>query len=208
NDGPVAHDDSVTGSVVQAPAGLTFEDGTYTENASYDYNTGQYIYTVTTGDFSFTSDGDTNYGWGPSIAGGWGADNTYSLYSEGYDGYYNGGTSTTTPIAMARADGALFSLDSANITSYSDSYYYGYTQTDYETVTGYLNGVQVAQQSFYVPDANYGTYNNTVTFTDLGFDAVDKVVFSLTNSAGYYSSYVYQWRQQQRRCYAKRRPRG
>jgi VCBS repeat-containing protein len=55
--------------------------------------------------------------------------------------------------------------------------------------------VQVAQQSFYVPDANNGSHNNVVTFTDPGFNSVDKVVFSLTNSGGYYYyyNYAYQW---------------
>jgi VCBS repeat-containing protein len=51
--------------------------------------------------------------------------------------------------------------------------------------------VQVAQQSFNVPNANHGSHNNVVTFTDPGFNSVDKVVFSLTNSGGYYHAYQY-----------------
>jgi VCBS repeat-containing protein len=51
--------------------------------------------------------------------------------------------------------------------------------------------VQVAQQSFYVPDASHGSHNNVVTFTDPGFNAVDKVVFSLANSGDYYHAYQY-----------------
>ncbi len=196
NQAPVAVNDLVEGSVTQVVSALTFEEGTYSQSYSYNYNTGNYDYTISTEGFSFTADTNTNnsYGSGPYITNYWGADYSNTLYSYGYGGYYYGGTSTTTPIAMMHADGSSFSLASANITSYQD--YYSYGGTGYETVTGYSNGVQVAQQSFYVPNANNGSHNNVVTFTDPGFNSVDKVVFSLTNSGGsyyYYYNYAYQW---------------
>ena len=194
NDAPVAANDTISGGF------LTFEEGTYSQSyGQYNYNTGNYDYTVTTGDFVFTADSSANngYGSGPYVTGGyWGADYSSALYSYGYGGYYYGNSSaTTTPIAMTHVDGSSFSLSSANITAYQD-YYYSYGGSGYETVTGYSNGVQVAQQSFYVPDAYYGTHNNVVTFTDPGFNSVDKVVFSLTtNGGGNYYGYdvAYQW---------------
>jgi VCBS repeat-containing protein len=202
---PVAVDDLATGSA-QVAAGLTFEEGTYTQNwGQYNYSTGQYQYTVTTGDFVFTNgvNSSNNYGSGPYVTSYWGADYTNAIYSYGYNySYYYGygnSTTTTTPIDMSKADGSVFALKSANITSYDYSYYYyGGGQTDHETITGYLHGVQVAQQSFDVPNANYGSHNNVVTLTDPGFSAVDNVEFSLTNngynnSYYYYYNYAYQW---------------
>jgi large repetitive protein len=202
NDAPVAANDVITGSR------LTFEYGTYSQTYEYNYNTGNYNYTVSTDNFVFTGLPNINnsYGSGPNITGYWGVDYSYALYSNGYNyNYYydyNNSTATTTPISMTKADGSTFALESANITGLSNSYNYGYAQgNEVETVTGYLNGVQVAQQSFTVPDANYGNHNNVVTFTDAGFGSVDTVVFSLsvdnTNNGYYYNYYysnnAYQW---------------
>ncbi len=197
NDAPVAANDVITGSR------LTFEYGTYSQTYEYNYNTGNYNNTVSTDNFVFTGlpNVNNNYGWGPEVTSYWGVDYTNALYSYGENYYYNNGTTTTTPISMTKADGSTFALESANITGLNNSYYYGYAQgNEVETVTGYLNGVQVAQQSFTVPDANYGSHNNVVTFTDAGFGSVDTVVFSLsvdnTNNGYYYNYYynnAYQW---------------
>jgi hypothetical protein len=187
---PVAVDDLVAGSVTQVVSTLTFEDGTYSQDdRQYNHNTGEYDQTVTTGDFVLSgsysySSANNSYGAGPFVAPYWGADNSNVMYSYGqnanykYD-YYSGPT-TTSPIAMTHTDGSSFSLSSANITSHQN--YYSYGGSVYETVTGYSNGVQVAQQSFYAPDASNGSFNNLVTFTGPGFSSVDKVVFSLTKS--------------------------
>ena len=179
NDGPVAHDDSVTSSVVQVVSSLTFDSG-YSQN--YDYS----MATVGTAGFNFTGDGSgsgNGYGFAAEVWGYWGADYTNAVVSYGYN--YSQ-VSSVVPIAMTRADGASFSLASANITGYN----YSTSSYDTETITGYAHGVQVAQQSFSVADASYGVHNNVVTLTDSGFNAVDKVVFRMS-SGSYYNTYQF-----------------
>ena len=88
---------------------------------------------------------------------------------------------------MTKTGGGTFTLESANVTTYN----YGAAQTATETVTGYLNGVQVASQSFAVPDVSSGaSHNNTLSLTDPGFSTVDQVVFNLSGATNYY---IYQW---------------
>ena len=74
---------------------------------------------------------------------------------------------------MTKADGSVFSISSANLASFgSFGEFYGGYITARETVTGYLNGSQVAQQSFQFnnnPDAGA-----VLNFTDAGFGAVEK----------------------------------
>ena len=211
NQAPVAVDD-----VVESVAGggdaaiITFDDG---YSIDYDYMTG--FYRVTTGDgFRFTDKGtgsyqQGNYVWGPYVTSWYGADYSNALYSYGYEGgYYEyiGTETVVMPIEMTRVDGEEFALTSANITSYN---YGGNPAAAFlATVTGYLDGQQVAQQSFNVPDANYYSqiHNNVVTFTDPGFGSVDMVEYALTaenNGYAYYDyyygyyyysySYAYQW---------------
>jgi VCBS repeat-containing protein len=200
---PVAVDDLIENTVMQVASVLTFEEGTYSRNGNYSPNTWKFGDTMSTEGFSFALDTNTNsnsnsntnnYGFSSYVRGYWGANDSNTLYSFGYCGDDNGGPSTTLPIAMTHADGSSFSLTSANITGYSDHY----DGSVYETVTGYSHGVQVAQQSFNVPDtANGGNHNNVVTFTDPGFSSVDKVVFSLTSNGNSHSynhkNYNYMW---------------
>jgi VCBS repeat-containing protein len=165
NDAPVAANDTISGGK------LTFENGTYTTPA--------YGNSLITGDYSFT--GSNMY-----VTSYYGADNTNCIYTYSYNGYYYG-NGATQPITMTKTNGGSFTLESANVTSYN----YGYSQYDTETITGYLHGVQVASQSFNVPDiANGGSHTNTLTLTDPGFSAVDQVVFNLSGGSQYY---LYQW---------------
>ena len=210
NQAPVAVDDvveSVAGSGDVAT--ITFESGTFYTYYPYDYSTGTQHYVVTTNEgFQFTDNGGGtyqagNYVDGPNVTSWWGADYSWALYAYGYEYGSTIGSTLAMPVAMTRVDGGVFALTSANITSYN----YGGDPAAafHETVTGYLDGQQVAQQSFDVPDANYvGIHDNAVTFTDPGFGAVDRVEYALTAENNgynyywyygydYYYSYAYQW---------------
>lgn len=194
NDAPTANDD-----VVQGPT-ITFDAG-YNQYQNYNYSTGHYDYAVSTDGFVFTgTDGysGNSYGSGPYVTSYWGADYSNALYSYGYNYDYYASTSVTAPITMSKADGSDFALQSFNITGYQYNYYYGNYGSMTETVTGYNNGVVVAQESFSVPDANYtGIRNNVVTLSDPDWSNVDQVVFSLSNynynNYYYYYNYAYQW---------------
>ena len=221
---PVANDDQIE---FRSGGVLTFEPGnwlgqdynhdnatnkdTYTyhyENLSetysqrYDSSQG-WVYAdfnvKTNEGFQFTSGEMFNGGWGAWVTGGWyGADYSSALYSYGSG---NGNPVATTPaIEMTRVDGGVFSIDIVNITSEDYSYYYYYYGNNaifHETVKGYLDGVEVAVQSFDVPAENTtGIHNNVVDLTATGFNSVDRVEFTLTAdyTNSYYSYYgTYQW---------------
>lgn len=180
---PVAVDDTVTGTVTKSAATVSFdmspvEDYLYSYNS--DTNTESYLSTVDSEGFRFSSISSNN-GDGPWMAYGFGLDNSQAVKS------YANATSTAVPIVMARADGAVFDLDSANITRMGTA-----GQSYVETVTGYLNGQVVAQESFDVPDALWGTAPNQVSLASSGFNAVDKVTFELKNAASS-NDYFYQF---------------
>ena len=153
NEAPVATNDMFTGSITGGV--MTFEAGTYS---------GTY-HTISAGGFNFSNGANS----GLFVHGDtYGTNGSAALFSNGGPG---------PNMYMTHVDGHAFSLQSANITSITDSYYSKAT----EVVTGYLNGVQVAQQAFTVPNY-YIQNNNLVTFTASGFNAVDNVLFSAQGS--------------------------
>lgn len=191
NQAPVAVDDVVDSVVGSGDAAIITFEAYYIE-----YNVFTEFYRLTTGEgFLFTDNGAGSYQQGNTVggpnvsAGDWGVDYSNALYSYGVEFNAYDTSTSTLPIVMTRLDGEDFSLTSANITSYnlggnSDAAFHA-------TVTGYLDGQQVAQQSFDVPDANFAEIvNNMVALTDPGFSAVDRVEYSLTaENNGYIESY-------------------
>ncbi len=183
---------------------------TYTDNNSYvqliygyDYSTGVNFNKIVEGDFQFTDNGGGNYSQGNYTGGPyqttyWGADYSGAVYSYGYKYNYeiNPNSVNVAPIEMTRVDGGVFAIDTVNITAYNYNYNYDPTATFTETVIGFRNGVEVARESFAVPDANYtGIRNNVVDLLDPDFSAVDRVEFTQTaqyNSNGN-TAYAYQW---------------
>ena len=197
---PVAHDDLVGPTVTPVSTTLTFEAGTYSEY--YDDSIGSNVVATNDG-FKFANNGGGNYQPnfvdGPSIAGFYGADDSDALQTYGYKFDYEPDPNSVNvmPIEMTRVDGEVFTLTSANIVSFNGNWFNDDpTATFHETVTGYLNGVQVAQQSFDVPDGNYfGIHNNVVGLTEPGFAAVDRVEYALTanyTSNGHHDQ-TFQW---------------
>jgi VCBS repeat-containing protein len=176
NDAPVAHDDVIGNTL------LTFSPGTYTPNVNqFNPLTGGSENKLVSGDFVFTSDAGLAgaSATGQTVNPNGGAGNTSALSSTStFDAYL--GIGAPPSISMSRADGASFALASANISGLNSAYPH---LEEFETVTGYSNGVQIAQQSFYVPDALGTSRDNLVTFSEAGFHFVDKVVFSLANTA-------------------------
>jgi len=207
---PVAVDDVIDAVVGSGEAAIiTFE----TYYIEYNVFTGFYRVTTDEG-FLFADNGagpdqQGNTVGGPNVSNGdWGADYSNALYSYGYEFDAYDTSTFALPIVMTRVDGEDFSLTSVNITSYNLG---GNPAAAFHaTVTGYLDGQQVAQQSFDVPDANFAEIvNNLVALTDPGFSAVDRVEYSLTAENNdyidsYYDSandvfvteqyqYAYQW---------------
>ena len=198
NDAPVA------GNIVLGLSTLTFDY--YNNNVgqtSYNDQNGVYHQLITDDGYQFTDNGGganqnngNSYQSGPSITGYYGADYTNALYSYGSPYYYGTGAFSALPIEMTRVDGGTFAIGSANITGYDYNYYYGYNGTLQETVHGYLHGVEVATQSFDVPNTYLGySHNNEVDLTAPGFSAVDRVEFDITasNNGNYYYGGLYQW---------------
>jgi VCBS repeat-containing protein len=186
NAAPVAADDLVVGSTaVQPGAPITFESGTYSWNA----------YGIETADgFQFTNAaGFPYFSQSNLITGFWGVDEGDALYSDGAR-FDDLSAVDTRPLEMTRVDGGTFSLIGGNFTSWNNNYLNDSLASRIETVTGYLDGVQVAQQSFQVPDGYYVGRLNEVDFTDPGFGSVDRVEFSLvanlTNSS---DNFAYQF---------------
>lgn len=188
NQAPVAVDDVIDGVAGSGEAAIITFETYYIEGVSSDYIGG--VTTVfnrvsTDEGFQFTDNGAGFYQQGnpvggPNVSSGdWGADYSNALYSYGVEFNAYDTSTFALPIVMTRVDGEDFSLTSVNITSYDLG---GNPEAAFRaTVTGYLDGQQVAQQSFDVPDANYDwIVNNVVALTDLGFSEVDRVVFSLT----------------------------
>jgi VCBS repeat-containing protein len=181
NQAPVAVDDVIDGVVGSGEAAIiTFE----TYYIEYDVLTGFYRVFTDEGflfaDNGAGSDQQGNTVGGPNVSSsGWGADYSIALYSYGVEFNAYDTSTFALPIVMTRVDGEDFSVTSVNITSYNLG---GNPEAVFHaTVTGYLDGQQVAQQSFDVPDANYAEIvNNLVTLTDLGFGEVDRVVYTLT----------------------------
>jgi VCBS repeat-containing protein len=191
NQAPVAVDDVVDSVVGSGDAAIiTFE--TY----YIEYNAFTGFYRVTTDEgFLFTDNGAGSYQQGNTVGGpnvsigDWGVDYSNALYSYGVEFNAYDTSTFTLPIVMTRVDGGDFSLTSANITSYDLG---GNPEAAFHaTVTGYLDGQQVAQQSFDVPDANLAEIvNNMVALADPGFSEVDRVEYWLTaENNGYIDSY-------------------
>lgn len=183
NTAPVAVDDLVVGSTaVQPGAPISFEPGTYSWNA----------YGIETADgFQFTNaDGFPYFSQSNLITTFWGVDGGQALYSDGAR-FDDLSAVDTRPLEMTRVDGGTFSLIGGNFTSWNNNYPNDSLAGRIETVTGYLDGVQVAQQSFQVPDGYYVSRLNEVDLTDPGFGSVDRVEFSLvaalTNSNDYFA---------------------
>ena len=200
NQAPVAMDDVVDSVVGSGDAAIiTFE----TYYLGSNNLTGGSAVSTDEG-FWFTDNGAGPYQQGNSVGGpnvsngDWGADYSNALYSYGYEFDAYDTSTFALPIVMTRVDGEDFALTSANITSYNLG---GNPEAAFHaTVTGYLDGQQVAQQSFDVPDANYAEIvNNVVALTDSGFSEVDRVVYSLTAENNDYIDgfeqyqFAYQW---------------
>ena len=143
-------------SDVLQPVMITFDSGNYRQVYTYNPGTGEYDYGYVVDDtflFQGGSYPQSGGSYGPYLTGYWGKDYSMALYSHGYD--YGNSQVEVRPVDMTRVDGSTFSIDAVNITSYDAiGPYYGATRF-VETVTGYLAGIQVAQESFEVPDANY-----------------------------------------------------
>lgn len=210
NQAPVAVDDVIDSVVGSGEAAIiTFE----TYYIEYDVFTGFYRVFTDEGflfaDNGAGSDQQGNTVGGPNVSNGdWGVDFSNALYSYGVEFNAYDTSTFALPIVMTRLDGEDFALTSVNITSYNlgDNPEAAF----HATVTGYLDGQQVAQQSFDVPDANFDyIVDNLVALTDPGFSAVDRVEYSLTAENNdyidsYYDSdndvfvteqyqYAYQW---------------
>ncbi|MFM2111433.1 MAG: hypothetical protein RLZZ271_93, partial [Pseudomonadota bacterium] len=175
NRAPVAVNDT---AYVGAPAGtlmIRFEYGQYDYQSDVD---GNYV-GVTQDGFLFAKAAvaDTE---GADVTDWYGSNWTNALYST------IPGQADAPIISMTRLDGNNFSFASANYTGYyldTDGSFQDVVLT--ETVTGYRDGLVVAQQVFNVTELRNNDYirNNAVSMTGAAWADVDRVDFSLGAAA-------------------------
>ena len=128
------------------------------------------------GPMSLTFDDDVDFSnyhgfqlQGFNLQNYWGADFSTAAFT-----YF---TSNNGPGVLQRAGGGEFSIGGASLTGL----FRGQINGGPETLIGYLNGVEVARETFQIPGADRGagaTHNFPITLQDAAWQHVDKVVFS------------------------------